>query len=562
MNQIIHILKHKLLIFLRLESKITLANIVKNFASGLTYAAFAVGAFLLAQRFIWFLLVRIKLGLFLFHEFISITLFIFFLSVNVGNIIVAYSTLYKSSEVSFFLTKPVSPTKIFFIKYLDNFFYSSSTLLLILYASLIGYAYYFKLSPPQFVLLAADYFFFIFSASALGVIVLLIFVRLSHRFGWRKIVYGLAIAYSAVILIFFAVNSPGTLVNTVIKLGFAVDRDRYYGELISPILTFLPNHWLSQTGYNIITGNLGGAWKLTLMQLGLSLILFVSVMFLGSRWYLSSWLSNQNVKTKKQLASGKINQLVSFGKKSGFLPQTESIIKRDVLVFLREPTQVIHFLVLLFLIIIFVANVTRTEFIGTGNFYLQTIIYLATFTFNLLLVTTLSLRFIFPLISLEGLAFWKIKSAPVNTDFLLKKKISVIGTIIIFISISLGVITNLKFGLLVTSFALLTTILAALSIISINLGMGGLFANFKEKNAIRLASSQGATLSFLLSVLYIVFLIVIVFKPLSELFLSVTVLKPLSADQFFWLIIPISVASLIIVLVFQKMAYKSLLKDF
>ncbi len=562
MNRIIHILKYKLLIFLKLESKITVANAVKNLASGLTYAAFAIGAFLFSRRFIWFLLVQIKLGLFLFHEFMSITLFIFFLSVNVGNIIVAYSTLYKSNEVGFFFTKPVSPTKIFFIKYLDNFFYSSSTLLMILYSSLAGYSVYFKVGAVSSVLLAFNFFIFTFSAGTLGVIVLLILVRLSHRFGWRKIVYSLTIAYTAVILIFFVIDSPGTLVNTAIQLGFSIDRDRYYSDLISPVLAYLPNHWLSQTGYNIIVGNLNLAWKFTLLQFVLSLFLFSSVMILGSKWYLSSWLTNQNFKTKKHSDSGKINFLTSFNSKYRFMPQTESIIKRDVLVFLREPTQVIHFLVLFLLIIIFIANVAGTKFISAGNFYLQTVIYLSIFTFNLLLVTTLSLRFVFPLISLEGLSFWKIKSSPVKIDFLLKKKISVIGTIIIFIGVTLGVITNLKFGFLLTTFALLTTVFATLSIISINLGMGGLFSNYKEKNAIRLASSQGATLSFLLSILYIAFIIVMVFKPLSELFFSVTVLRPLSLDQFFWLTIPISVVSLIIVALFRKMAYRSLLKDF
>lgn len=562
MNQIIHILKHKLLIFFRLESKVTLGNTIKNIGSGLTYTAFAFGAFLFTQRFIWFLLVRIKLGLFLFHEFISITLFIFFLSVNVGNIIVAYSTLYKSSEVGFYITKPVSPTKIFFIKYLDNFFYSSSTLMMILLASLIGYVTYFRLSPMLFLLLAADFFAFIFSASALGVIILLILVNLSHRFGWRKIVYGLVVSYTTAILLFFAISSPGTLVNTVIKLGFGIDRDQYYGDLISPLLTYLPNHWLSRTGYQLIVGNLNGAWALTLAQFVLSFALFSVVMLLGSRWYLSSWLANQNVASKKLLINGRSKTFIAFGKKSKLIPQTESVIKRDVLIFLREPTQVIHFLVLLVLIIIFVSSVAKTEFVGTGNFYLQTVIYLSIFAFNLLLVTTLALRFVFPLISLEGMAFWKIKSSPLDLNSLLWKKIYVMGSIIIFVSVSLALITNLKFGSLVTSLALLTTILASLSIISINLGMGGAFANYKEKNAIRLASSQGATLSFLLSVVYVVFLIAITFQPVSRLFYAQMVSENISINEFFWLIIPISLVSLIIIITFHKLAQRSLVKDF
>jgi cytochrome b561 len=53
-----------------------------------------------------------------------------------------------------------------------------------------------------------------------------------------------------------------------------------------------------------------------------------------------------------------------------------------------------------------------------------------------------------------------------------------------------------------------------------NFGMGGLFANYKEKNAIRLASSQGASLTFLFTLLYLVLLIIILFIPVSGYFYS------------------------------------------
>ena len=146
MKQIIHILKYKLISYIRLESRFTFGYFVKNIGSGLIYFAFAVGAFFFSQNLIRFLLVDINVGLFLLHEFISMILFIFFMSVNLGIIIVSYSTLYKSNEVNFLLTKPVSPSKIFFLKFLDNFFYSSSTLIMVLLSMLAGYVVYFKIN--------------------------------------------------------------------------------------------------------------------------------------------------------------------------------------------------------------------------------------------------------------------------------------------------------------------------------------------------------------------------------------------------------------------------------
>ncbi len=55
------------------------------------------------------------------------------------------------------------------------------------------------------------------------------------------------------------------------------------------------------------------------------------------------------------------------------------------------------------------------------NEYLKTIVYLIVTLFNVFLVASLSLRFVFPLISLEGEALWKIRSAPIDFNDLLSK---------------------------------------------------------------------------------------------------------------------------------------------
>jgi len=63
--------------------------------------------------------------------------------------------------------------------------------------------------------------------------------------------------------------------------------------------------------------------------------------------------------------------------------------------------------------------------------------------------------------------------------------------------------------------------LTTVTLISLNFGMGGIFANYKEKNAIRLASSQGASITFLFTLLYLVMIIVILFIPVSNYFYAI-----------------------------------------
>ncbi|MEK6566525.1 MAG: hypothetical protein AABZ41_07455, partial [Bacteroidota bacterium] len=56
----------------------------------------------------------------------------------------------------------------------------------------------------------------------------------------------------------------------------------------------------------------------------------------------------------------------------------------------------------------------------------------------------------------------------------------------------------------------------SLSIVAINLGFGGYFPSFNEKNPIRVSSTQGATLTFLVSLVYLVTVVAIVILPLTR----------------------------------------------
>lgn len=569
MKQILHIFKYKLLIFIRLNTKIDLQSLLKNIGSSIIYISFALGAFWFAQKFINFLLVEIKIGRFLLHEFISTVLFIFFLSVNVGNIIVSYSTLYKSPEAGFLFTKPVKPSNVFAIKFLDNFFYSSSTLLLMLISLLAGYAAYFKLSVLSFLyLLVFNFFPFIFSAGSLGVIVLLIIIKLASKFGVKRIVYGVVVTYLAIVFFFFKINSPKNLVQSVMNLYPLIDKDKYLAEFISPLIKLLPNSWLSETAFWISQNNITNTIAPAIMQITLSIALFMVALRLGSNWYFDTWLKNIKLSAVNSNNRKISTNLFSFQnillneKKQILEPQTESLIKKDFHLFMREPAQVIHFLILFFLILIFVSSVSGIKYVGLGNFYLQTGIYLAVFLFNLLLVSTLSLRFIFPLISLEGLTFWKIRSAPVENKNLVKLKFFTFGGVIFVIGVLLNYFANYRFVFIVEIMSLVIISFAVVTIIAINFGMGGLFANYKEKNAIRLSSSQGASIAFLFNIIYMLFIVVLLFDPMSSYFLAIMIRKDFQLFRLLYPVIPIALLSIMLIIIFVRAGINSLKKDF
>lgn len=563
MKHIIHIFRYKLLAYIRINTKLDFQTILKNIGSSIIYVSFALSAFFFSRMAIRFLLEDIRIGLFLLHEFISMILFIFFISVNVGNIIVAYSTLYRSDEVNFLFSRPVEPFKVFIIKFLDNFFYSSSTLLLMLFSVVAGYAYYFSFSLNSFVILIVFNFIpFILSSGSLGVIVLLMLIKLSSRIGVKKVIYGLASAYAVILFLFFKIQSPVSLATDIMKFYPFTEKDKYLGELVPPILKLLPNNWLSESAFWITQNNMKSALPLILLQFTISIVLFTTAVFLGKKWYFNTWLKNISITSEYLERRKNKKSFFGFHNKSILKPQSESIVKKEFWLFIRETSQVIHLIVLLFLITIFMISVKGIQYAGFGNYHLQTMIYLSVFLFNLLLITTMSLRFVFPIISLEGLNFWKLKSSPITNKYLIKQKILLPGFIIFITSQFLSLFSNYQFGFKFMIFSCIVTGFSAATIFFINLGMGGFFANYKEKNPIRLSSSQGASLSFLINLTFMLFLIIVLYEPISLFFYSLNINKQFNSTILFYNSIPLLFVSILICYFFINISYKSLSRDF
>ena len=177
---------------------------------------------------------------------------------------------------------------------------------------------------------------------------------------------------------------------------------------------------------------------------------------------------------------------------------------------------------MIFLITIFISSISGIDIIilKAYNQYLKTIVFLIVSLFNVFLVASLSLRFVFPLISLEGEVLWKIRSAPIHFDQLLIRRLGIYFIIIFFIGQLISFFSNYQFPTQLAIVAQINAAITTITLVSLNFGMGGIFANYKEKNAIRLASSQGASITFLFTLLYLVIIIVILFVPVSNYFYS------------------------------------------
>ena len=258
---------------------------------------------------------------------------------------------------------------------------------------------------------------------------------------------------------------------------------------------------------------------------------FLIALLVARKFYYRSWLVSLQVQAASSVPySSNVRRFFDFRSSSMLPPQTEALLKKEYFQFLREPSQWIHFLVMVVLTAVFVFAV------GNLNLRLrvtevQLVTYLVLFAFGGFLTSSIALRFVFPMVSLEGKSFWLLLSSPIDRRKVYNVKFILSFTVVIALALVVAVATNIPFLRISQSRPLLmysgifTAFWVSVTMVSMNLGFGGFFANFGEKNPIRLASSQGATLTFLATLLYLIAVTTVLILPLNSYFQLVFVFR-------------------------------------
>ena len=568
MATLLHIIRYKIAAFLVTTFDLRTVAVIRGVGSLLVFGGFAAGSYLFAFEVTRYLLAETQTGLFLFHRFVSMMLFVFFVSVNLGNIVVSFATLYKSPEVSYLLTKPVQYSTVFVLKFLDNFLYSSTTLFLVAFMILLGYGRYFGYSWPTIVgLMVIVLIPYMFLSACLAVIILMALMKSASRWGFRKVMSAVALLYFAVIYVFFKFSNPIKLVEEVGQ--YYPNFDLYLSHLDPSFAKYLPNHWVSEFLFWMARGDLVKGLPYALLLLAVTAAVFVTVLLIANRFYYRSWMIATAIQSKRPGARGGFGWrlMPDLGRSSRLSPQLDVLLKRDFHLFFREPSQWIHLALMIVLITVFILSISRLNFVLEVP-EIPAFTYLALFTFTGFLMGALALRFVFPMMSLEGRSYWVVLSAPVRLRALYWIKLVVGVVVVLGLGILVSVFSNVPFVRLAQGDPLLlvlggiTTFCLSLAMVGLNLGFGGFFANYQEKNPIRLASSQGATLTFLLNLFLLVLLIAVMAFPIMGYFEAVTLVLPFDARVF---VLPTAVFSFLALLsavVGTVVGDRSLRRDF
>jgi len=484
-------------------------SLSKNISSVLIFGGVAVGTFVIVRMFLAYLVHQVHIDLFTVHRLLSFVMFSFFLSVNMISLLVSYATLYTAEDVPFLFSLPVPHSAVFGARMVENVITSSTTLMLLGLAGVLAYGSVFHLDFWSYLFIMFGAFVpFVLIAGMLAVIALALLILAAARIGVRWVMIITIPIYVVVTSVLMRTMDPMTVIRSatfsrggaagdaVIEGGAAAGGSAAAG---SDALYWFPSDWLAELLNALVRHRVAEAWRYAGLLFLLLVVLAVVAAVVGRRWYYASWLAATEMRMHRTAANGWLRPaIMEFGRFWGYRPHLEAVVKRDFWLFMRDPSQRLHTLIMFFLACAVVASIRSMDVMVNQPASLV-LSFVIVFVFIGFLVSSVILRFVFPAVSLEGDAFWAVRTAPITLSRLYWMKFAVaLASVIVpaelMIMLSIPAMRGHSSLLILAATGMAGLVVA---LVSLNLGSGAYYATLNEKNPVKVASSQGASVTFL-----------------------------------------------------------------
>ncbi|HNR29842.1 MAG TPA: hypothetical protein PKI11_03035 [Candidatus Hydrogenedentes bacterium] len=454
-----------------------------------------------------------------------------FLLLIFSNVLVSFSTLYRSHEVAYLLQAPISFRQFFHARYIECLVFSSWALAFLGSPLLLAYGLHTGASPLFYVALLVFYLPFIIVPAALGSLITLFLTRIFPRLKTRTMFLLGAVAVTLLFLYVRSVLARTEIRDDALLPAFFLDAT---ARVQSP---FLPSHWAAQGVLALAKANVARGSYYFLLLLANAMMLLWLAGEVAQRVFYPGWSAlhgqdRQRIKPEGRGVLGQLDTALRF-----VCNPERALTIKDVKLFWRDPTQWSQFVIFFGIMAIYFANLRNTSRYYEQEFWRSWIACLNVGAVTLILATLTS-RFVFPLISLEGRRFWILGLAPLSLRRLLWQKfwlsVATTSSFTVLLAVLSGLMLKLEpiyFWLTVYSVVITNFGLSGLAV-----GLGALYPTFTEDNPARIVSGLGGTLNLLLSVGYIALVVAA-----QTVILQWRVLERFTSPGVFWVALAVAV---------------------
>jgi ABC-2 type transport system permease protein len=464
----------------------------------------------------------LRLGLsWLFLTFLSFLAF--------SGVVTALSTFFLADDLRLLLAAPVATRRLFHARFWRTVLQSSWMVVIFIVPVLMGVGWARCAGPAYYATSILTVVPFAVIPVAAGTAATLALVNTFPARRARDLLMLMGLLFAASLVIVLRFIRPEQLM----RVESLPDLTDFFATLQSPITPLLPSFWAGETIFAALQGGRDLLHAAALWTTAAASVVLLRAA--SERWFFAGYSRSQEAPKARFT---RFRSLDVFARALPLSTVRRQLLIKDLKIFLRDVAQWSQLLLLVALVLLYLYNfrVLDLQRIPYMSGYLKNVYAFVNLAMAGFVMATISVRFVFPAVSLEGHAFWLIRTAPITLrDFLWSKFWT--GLLPVFVLTEfLTVVANEFLGVdpFVKAAAAIAIVFMCFALVGMATGMGARYPRFGA-DVNQAAGSYGGVAFMLQAVLFVVITIVLVGWPSSVYIMHQFRRVPLSAWQQLWM---------------------------
>ncbi len=432
-----------------------------------------------------------------------------------SGVISALSILFLDTGLQSLMVSPQPLSRIFMSRFILLTFDSSWMAVVFFLPVFLAFANVLNSSSLAYLLFPIALFFFILIPNIIGAGGSLLLAAFFPIKQMKKIFQFISIIMLTGLIFFLRSLEAEKLLNPT---HFS-SASTYLINLELPLVKYSPTSWIHLTTLNLFYGKFNEAASNFLPLFFTVIVGLIVLGFLAKYLYHYSWQRSSEAMDNQIIGLEWLRRLMI--KPLNLLPDDFRVIMaKEITIFLRDPAVFSQIFMMMAIIVIYAYNLYILPIKDVPSMFTSglnnALIYLNG-PFIGFIVASIGMRFVYPSVSLEGRAFWAVKSSIVSPKRILIIKLSFYLLPMIILCLILCSVTNAIFTVttpILRWVSYFNVLLITFVVTSLAIGVGTINADFNADSPLKIAGSYGGFIYMILSGIYILNLIILEAYPI------------------------------------------------
>ena len=441
-----------------------------------------------------------QFGPVLAERLLAMVMLSFFSILVFSSIVTSLSTFYLAADLGLLLASPVQRSALHTGRFLETLWDSSWMIVLFGLPIFLAYGVVHRAGPAFYAMVAAVVPPFLLLPCAVGVTITMLLMRAFPARDTRDFFLLLSVITVALLYMYLRLLQPQRLLRPEEFSNFL----QFIAAVQTPASPFLPSSWVTNALMAFLKPRAGHRPLLQYLALATSsAAACVVCSMVAERVHAVGFSRSLSARRAR------VSRLAIWDRLFACLPipvVSRALVSKDVKTFVRDTTQWSQLILLGALVVVYVYNFRALPPAESllAQFSLDHLLAFLNLSLAGFVMSSVAVRLLFPSISLEGKAFWLLRSAPISMARVWWSKfwsgvgpLAVLGWLLLVLGDRALGVGGVTLAVSVVTLALMTFPIAALG-----LWLGSVYAQLDYENAAKIPSSFGGIV-YMLSLIHI-----------------------------------------------------------